>query len=149
MLDQVTYREMVEQDLDRVMRIERACHIAPWTGKIFRDCLDVGYQCVVMEHSHAVIAYGVLSIAVNEAHIFNLCVDPANQRQGYGRNMLNYLIEMSRLGNANSIYLEVRPSNEGAIALYKDLGFSEVGVRKRYYPSEGGREDALILARDL
>lgn len=149
MLEHIAFREMTEQDLDRVMRIERACHVAPWTTAIFRDCLNVGYQCVVMEHSGAVIAYGVLSIAVNEAHIFNLCVDPTNQRQGHGRQMLSYLVEMSRLGKANTIFLEVRPSNEAALNLYRDMGFSQIGRRKAYYPAKDGREDALILARDL
>ena len=143
------FREMVETDLQQIMRIERQCHLVPWSASIFKDCMDVGYHCLVLEQDHAVIAYAVMSVAVNEAHIFNICVSNKFQRKGYGREVLDYLIGMARLAKANSIYLEVRPSNVAAVSLYKNMGFSQIGVRKNYYPAQDGREDALIFAFDL
>ncbi|MGZ8241092.1 MAG: ribosomal protein S18-alanine N-acetyltransferase, partial [Methylobacter sp.] len=77
--------------------------------------------------------------------ILNICVDPAEQKQGIGRKMLENLIEVAR-GRAETIFLEVRPSNPVAIALYKKIGFNEIGIRKGYYPAENGREDAIMLA---
>ncbi len=87
-------------------------------------------------------------MAVGEAHILNISVDPAEQKQGVGRKMLEHLISIAR-GKAESVFLEVRPSNIHAIALYEDMGFNEIGVRKGYYPAEHGREDAIMLALQL
>ena len=95
-----------------------------------------------------VVGYSLLSIAVGEAHILNISVDPAEQKQGIGRKMLEHLIEHAR-GRAKTIFLEVRPSNTHAIALYEDVGFNEIGIRKGYYPAENGREDAIMLALEL
>ena len=96
-----------------------------------------------------VIAYSILSVDVGEAHIMNICVDPAEQRQGVGREMIEKLIKVAMQGKAESLLLEVRPSNEGAISLYKSMGFNEIGTRKDYYPTKTGREDALMLAKEL
>ncbi|MFI3177939.1 MAG: ribosomal protein S18-alanine N-acetyltransferase, partial [Methylococcaceae bacterium] len=88
------------------------------------------------------------SIAVGEAHILNISVDPVEKNQGIGRKMLENLIDVAR-GRAETVFLEVRPSNTAAIALYEDVGFNEIGVRKGYYPAENGREDAIMLALTL
>ena len=87
-------------------------------------------------------------MAVGEAHILNISVAPNEQGQGIGRRMLEHLIELAT-GKAETIFLEVRPSNVGAIALYEKMGFNEIGVRKGYYPATNGREDAIMLALEL
>ena len=94
------------------------------------------------------MGYCILSMAVGEAHVLNICVAPAEQGQGIGRKMLEHLIETAR-GRAETMFLEVRPSNTVAIALYEDMGFNEIGVRKGYYQSEHGREDGLMLALQI
>lgn len=145
----LTFRAMTEQDLDKVLEIERQAHIVPWSFGIFHDCLRVNYVCELLEHGEELLGYVVMSIAVGEAHVFNICVAPAYQKQGYGRLLMNRLVDVARDRNATTIFLEVRPSNKSALTLYDKIGFVEVGVRKAYYPSAGGREDAIILAREL
>jgi ribosomal-protein-alanine N-acetyltransferase len=140
---------MSELDLDEVVGIEQVAYPCPWTRGIFEDCLRVGYACWVLEQAGAIVAYGVLSVAVGEAHILNLCVRPERQRQGHGRSLLRHLLGLARRHHADTALLEVRPSNRAALALYQRLGFNEVGMRRGYYPGERGREDALILAIDL
>lgn len=87
-------------------------------------------------------------MAVGEAHILNISVDQNEQGQGIGRRMLEHLIDSAR-GKAETIFLEVRPTNVGAIALYQNIGFNEIGIRKAYYPALNGREDAIMLALEL
>lgn len=94
------------------------------------------------------MGYSLLSIAVGEAHILNISVDPNEQKQGIGRKMLENLIAVAK-GRAETVFLEVRPTNTVAIALYESMGFNEIGIRKGYYPAENGREDAIMLALQL
>jgi len=143
------FRPMVEDDLDRILEIERRAYVFPWSNKIFQDCLSVGYCSWVLECSGNIIAYGVMSIIVDECHILNLCVSPDEQNNGIGQMLLEDLLEVARSHGAEIAFLEVRPSNTKALNLYINAGFNEVGTRKDYYPAESGREDALILARSL
>ncbi len=146
--DLLRLRTMTHADLTRVLEIERINYQFPWEEDIFTDCFKAGYSCWVCEYETMVVGYSLLSIAVGEAHILNISVDPAEQKQGIGRKMLEHLIEHAR-GRAKTIFLEVRPSNTHAIALYEDVGFNEIGIRKGYYPAENGREDAIMLALEL
>lgn len=142
-------RPMRETDLPTVMRIEVRSYEYPWTYGIFQDCLRYGYCCWVLERDGNIEGYGVMSVAAGEAHILNLCVRPEARRHGLGRTVLTYLIDLARRHDADTVLLEVRPSNRGALALYHELGFNEVGTRKDYYPTDNGREDAMILAKTL
>jgi ribosomal-protein-alanine N-acetyltransferase len=140
---------MSEDDLAEVIAIEREAYPFPWTEQIFRDCLRVGYSCWVLAGRDGVAGYGVMSVAVGESHVLNLCVRPDLQRRGLGRFMLTHLLHLARKHHADTALLEVRPSNHSALNLYQAMGFNEVGVRRGYYPGDNGREDALILARSL
>lgn len=142
-------RAMHELDLDRVMQIERLAYPFPWSPGIFRDCLRGGYGCWVLERDAEVIGYGILNVAAGEAHILNVCITPSAQGRGHGRYLLRRLIDLSRWHRAERVFLEVRPSNPRAIALYHRLGFNEIGRRPRYYPAPGGREDAIVMAQEL
>ncbi len=142
-------RPMREADVLAVMEIERRAYAFPWTAGIFRDCLRVGYCCWLLEQEGQVEAYGIMSVGAGEAHILNLCVRPESQGQGYGRKLLIHLLNLARRHRADTVLLEVRPSNEPALRLYRSLGFNEVAIRKNYYPHRNGREDALILMRAL
>ncbi|MBI3898046.1 MAG: ribosomal protein S18-alanine N-acetyltransferase [Gammaproteobacteria bacterium] len=142
-------RPMREADLTAVMDVERASYEFPWTRSIFRDCLRVGYFCYVYETPAGVIGHGLMSIGAGECHLLNICVRPDYQRRGLGRAMVNYLVKLARRQGARVALLEVRVSNTAAYKLYTSLGFDEIGIRKDYYPARDGREDAIILARDL
>jgi ribosomal-protein-alanine N-acetyltransferase len=96
------------------------------------------------------VGYGISTIGAGESHVLNLCVSPNWQGRGYGRVILQKLIDEATRFKADSLFLEVRPSNPNAIKLYRSLGFNEIGMRKDYYPaSNNGREDALVMARVL
>ena len=116
---------------------------------MFQDCLRVSYCCWVGELEQDIIAHGVMSVAVGECHIFNLCVHPRWQRLGLGRAMLRHLLLLALKRRAGTAFLEVRASNHGARALYAAEGFCEIGTRRNYYPSGKGREDATVLAHEL
>ena len=145
-------RRMRPSDLDQVVRNEEISYPNPWSKRIFSDCLRAGYECWVIATRDQILAHGVLSAAVGESHLLTLCVHPDARRKSYGRRMLQHLLkEAIRLG-AETCFLEVRPSNESAKALYYSLGFVQVGERRQYYPPERGstfREDALILCKQL
>lgn len=143
------FRPMSEDDLEEVLVIEGGAYAFPWSRTIFQDCLRVGYSCWVLEQDDALLAYGVMSVAAGESHILNLCVHPESQGLGFGTTMLNYLLDVARKHKADTAFLEVRPTNEIARRLYLAAGFDEVGMRRNYYPAEYGREDALIMARNL
>lgn len=140
---------MREEDLLPVMAIEVRAYEFPWTEGVFRDCLKAGYSLWVLDGAQGIVGYGVLSAAAGEAHILNLCVAPEFQGQGYGRRLLNRLVDLARWHQAERVFLEVRPTNGPAIALYHRSGFCEIGHRPNYYPARGGREDAIVMAREL
>lgn len=144
-----TLRPMRESDVPVVMEIERHAYSHPWTPGIFRDCLRVGYNCWVMSDAQGLVGYGVMSVLAGECHILNVCIRPALQKRGYGRQLMQHLLGLAREYGASLALLEVRPSNVAAIRMYESMGFSEVGVRKAYYPAAHGREDGLILALEL
>lgn len=142
-------RPMEIMDIKRVMKVERAAYEFPWTPNIFRDCLRVGYYCCVIEDNTEVIGHAVMSYAVGECHILNVCILPEYQRLGMGKRVIRQLLEVGERNGARIAFLEVRLSNIAAYQLYESLGFTEVGIRKDYYPAEEGREDAMILAYDM
>jgi [ribosomal protein S18]-alanine N-acetyltransferase len=143
------FRPMRAADLGEVVKIERAIYSHPWTLGNFRDSLQAGYSCWVMEHEGMLAGYGVLMIGVGEAHLLNLSVAHEWQRRGFGRSLLHHFIGLARECAATRVLLEVRPSNTAARALYKAEGFLELYVRRGYYPAEGGREDAILMGMDV
>lgn len=140
---------MMLDDLDTVIAIEVAAYDFPWTRGIFSDCVRVGYVCRVLTDGGRIQGYGVLSHGPQEAHILNLCVHPQARGCGYGRLLLEDLLEAAKRLRADTVLLEVRPSNTTAIGLYQSVGFNEIGLRKDYYPAHNGREHALLLALAL
>jgi ribosomal-protein-alanine N-acetyltransferase len=142
-------RPMTQGDLAAVMAIERVQYRFPWTERIFADCLRVGYHCWVVEAEGELAGYGVMSTGAGEAHVLNICVGRGRQGQGLGRALLTHLLAEAEQRGVDTVFLEVRPSNTAAMALYDSLGFNRIGTRKDYYPAEDGREDAAILALSL
>jgi ribosomal-protein-alanine N-acetyltransferase len=142
-------RIMRYDDLDEIMEIEEQAYDFPWSRGIFTDCLRVGYTCLVHESVDEIHAYAVMSTGAGESHILNVCVREDMQGLGLGRQLVEHLVKIAKNMKSDVILLEVRPSNRPALALYHELGFNEVGIRKAYYPTSEGREDALILAMSL
>lgn len=145
----VNLRALRESDLNAVMAIELRGYPFPWTRGIFIDCLRAGYPGLAMERDGLLVGYGVLSIAADEAHVLNICIDPLAQSRGLGRQLLRALVQLAADRGAQRVFLEVRPSNTPALALYHSEGFNEIGRRPRYYPAAQGREDAVVMAIEL
>ena len=142
-------RPMSEADLDDVMSIETQIYDFPWTRQIFHDCLRVGYISHVCELDNELAGYCIMSTGASEAHILNLCIAPDYRRNGLGQRLLEHMLDTAKQRNVGTVFLEVRPSNQGAIALYDKMGFNQIGTRHDYYPAKVGREDAIILAISL
>ncbi len=140
---------MTPGDVPAVGAVERASYPFPWSEGIFRDCLRVGYLCRVAEVDREIVAYGIVAMGAGEAHLLNLCVREDFRTMNIGRRLLQLLVERAREAGVEAVFLEVRPSNPIAIALYESEGFVAVGRRKGYYQATGGREDALVLKLDL
>ena len=145
----IELRPMAEADLPAVMAIENAIYAFPWTQGNFRDSLAAGYSCWIYARNSEVIGYAVVMLASDEAHLLNLSIAAARQRQGYGSLLLRRLCEAARGQGARLMFLEVRPSNVAGLRLYERHGFQQVGLRREYYPAQAGREDALILGLPL
>ena len=142
-------RPLKTHDIPKVLTIERQMYSYPWSEGIFKDCLKIGYSNWAFIKDGQFVGYVILSVAVGEAHILNICLDPAYQGKGLGRQFLKEVLIIAKKKNANSVFLEVRPSNTAAVKLYKKAGFKQIGQRKNYYPAADGKEDAIVLSLDL
>jgi ribosomal-protein-alanine N-acetyltransferase len=108
-----------------------------------------GYYSLALDVNGETIGYGIMSVAAGEAHLLNLCVHPSSQRLGYGRQLLEALLERAHQCEVRKVFLEVRPSNKAALNLYYTFGFVQIGVRPAYYQASFGREDAVVLSLTL
>jgi len=141
--------KMRDADLGEVLEIESAVYSHPWTRGNFADSVRSGYQCWTWRRGRELIGYFVLLVAAGEGHLLNLSIASAQQRRGHGSTLLREIMRMAKSRGADKVFLEVRPSNEGAKALYRRFGFRQVALRAGYYPAHTGREDALVLSIPL
>jgi len=148
-LPQMSVRPMNEADIAAVIEIERSSYPFPWTEGILRDCLRVGYGSIVLEFGAVLVGFGVIASGAGEAHLLNVCVREEFRGRGFGRALIGQLLSLATAAGATLVFLEVRPANLGAIRLYERLGFRQVGVRRGYYQTPAGREDALVMRRTL
>ena len=147
-------RAMLKSDIDRVYFIESTAHRSPWGHEILHDCVRVGYDCRVLERFEDsqlidLVAYVICRSYDKTCHILNLCVIPTLQRKGYGRLLLQQVIDSLSPVITDTILLEVRPSNHAALHLYQTMGFEQVGVKRGYYRDGPGIEDAIVLQKRL
>jgi ribosomal-protein-alanine N-acetyltransferase len=144
-----TIRDMNHEDLAAVSDIERRSYEFPWSHGVFRDCLLAGYQSMVLIREERLAGYAILSVAAGEAHILNVCVDLEFRSMGYGERLVDEMLFRARSASVRDIFLEVRPSNTTALALYRKKGFCLVANRPAYYQADAGREDAAVLVKKL
>lgn len=133
-------------DLPRAFQIENASHAFPWTEKTFASNQGERYLNLKIMQGDQMAGFAITQTVLDEATLFNIAIDPAFQRQGLGRTLLEGVIRQLEQRDVVTLWLEVRASNSNAIALYESLGFNEVSVRRNYYPSAQGREDAIMMA---
>lgn len=139
-----------EAHLDWVVEQERELHAFPWTRGNFTDALSAGYVSSLFVRNGEPIAYAIMLLVLDEAHLLNIGVTKRMQSRGVARRFLWRLFETAGQRGATQVFLEVRPSNTAARRLYQAMGFLPVGRRARYYPtSGGGREDAIVMRLGL
>jgi len=144
------HRPIVAADVDAVMAIEAQAYSHPWSRGNFLDSLTAGYLTELRSGDDGQpIGYWVAMPGVDELHLLNITVAPGLQRTGHGRALLHRVVACARARGDETLWLEVRPSNLPARALYQAEGFSEVGRRRGYYPADRGREDALVMRLPL
>lgn len=137
---------LAAERIPEVMELERKIYPFPWSGGNFEDALRSGYSgWTLVSQSDTIIAYAIAMLAVEEAHLLNLAVDPPQRRRGYGWRMLDWMARTMHEYGARSLLLEVRPSNADALRLYRQYGFEPIGTRRGYYPARRGREDAIVM----
>lgn len=141
------WERMVLADVDQVLQMERQVHAHPWSAGNFRDSLASGYEAWVLRQlGGEMLGHLMMLLAVDEAHVLNVAVAAAHQEKGWGVSLLGQAAAIAREKNMASLLLEVRPSNERALGLYRHYGFVQIGIRKNYYPADATeREDAIVM----
>lgn len=147
---------MEEFDLPMVMQIEERAYDYPWTLSGFEKSLDQGLNYVFCKEDAQILGYCCILPVLDEAHLLNICISPDYQRQGLAKQAMLKLFTLLKESQFNIVFLEVRVSNIAALNLYKQLGFTEDGVRKDYYRSQAwceernqlidSKEDAVLMS---
>lgn len=132
-------------DVDDMLAVEQGVTAFPWTRGNFLDSIAANYSVWGCRVAGELIGYSVVMMALDEAHLLNLSVAGKRQRMGFGARLLRHAMQSARRAGATIVLLEVRPSNDRALTLYRHFGFRQIGVRRDYYAAAGGREDALVL----
>ncbi|MBV8045435.1 ribosomal protein S18-alanine N-acetyltransferase [Pluralibacter sp.] len=136
-------------DLPRAWQIEKRAHAFPWSEQTFASNQGERYLNYQLAVDGVMAAFAITQVVLDEATLFNIAVDPAWQRRGLGRELLEHVIDEVEKRGVATLWLEVRASNVAAIALYESLGFNEATIRRNYYPTAEGHEDAVIMALPL
>jgi ribosomal-protein-alanine N-acetyltransferase len=143
-----------EDDVPSLLALERQSFTHPWSEGNFREVVAEASpaRAVVLREvegsapgGSAVVAYCITQSVVDEIHILDLVVAETRRRQGLGRWLLRFALDRAARRGAERAFLEVRRSNEAAIALYRSVGFAVRGERRGYYREPD--EDALVLAK--
>lgn len=149
------FKLLTLNDLVQIMAIERQAETsARWSASVMRDSLLAAHTQVwgvVNDDSNELVAFGVLSVVMDEAELLSISVAPQYYRQGFGEKLLNHLIHIAKSKKAETLYLEVRESNSAAIELYKKKGFQEIGMRRDYYDTQtpNQKEHAILMSIKL
>lgn len=142
---------MTAADVDEVWALECSVFPYPWSRGNFADAVASGYDCWTLRDAGGALAgYYLLMYALDEAHLLDVALAGKLQGQGLGRRLLDAVAARARSQGMGSILLEVRPSNERALDVYRRHGYIHIGRRKGYYPAgAAGREDAIVMRLDL
>ncbi|NIF22526.1 MULTISPECIES: ribosomal protein S18-alanine N-acetyltransferase [Pantoea] len=140
---------LTPEALPAALDIERRCHAFPWSEQTFASNQGERFINLRLDVEGQMVGYAITQVVLDEASLFNIAIDPAFQRRGYARQLLQHLIGELEKREILTLWLEVRASNQPAIALYEQLDFNQVSRRANYYPTASGREDAILMALTL
>lgn len=133
----------------QIAALEAECFSAPWSEASVRSELDnpLSLWLVAEDKSGTLAGYIGSQTVLGESDMMNLAVAAAYRRQGVGRQLVEALCEALTQAGSERLTLEVRASNEAAKALYRQLGFKQIGRRPRYYSRP--TEDAELYRKEL
>lgn len=148
-MNDLTIESMRHVHIDAIVEIEHEVFTHPWTAEMFRqEVADIQLsRSFVLLVEGRVTGYIVSWFLQDEVHLLNIAVTRARHRGGLGRKMLRHLIDTATRERKEVISLEVRESNESAIAMYSSMGFVPVGIRREYYQDD--KESALLMVLSL
>lgn len=142
-------RKLEKRDVSAIAQIAKTAMPYPWNETIFRDCLGENYHAWVLELNGKIVGFVIILLHADECQLLNIAVSSGYQRQGYATYLLQHAIQFTKSQHVKRLLLEVRKSNVVAVQFYKKLGGQQIALRKNYYPSENGREDACVFVLDL
>lgn len=135
-----------QDDFDRLYEIEQQAHLVPWSFGTLKNNQGERYINLKLVENNQILGFAICQTVLDEATLFNLAVEPANQGKGLGTLLLQALMAKLKKKGIQTLWLEVRESNP-ARWLYENQGFNEVDIRKNYYPlPDGKRENAVVMA---
>lgn len=137
---------MQAEDIDRVLKIEQASFPQPYSRELFEEelLLDLAHPSV-MKMGEMLVGFMDYWIIKDEMHLITIAVDPSYRRLGLGSRLITFLLDESIKKQVKKIFLDVRKSNQAAIALYEKFGFEKMAIRKKYYSDND--EDAIVMEK--
>lgn len=144
-MSEVAFRAMTPADLEAVADLTRRADPFGWTLRNFSDAHASGNTLTVLTVDGVTSGIAAVMHVLDESELLEIAVQPAMQGRGYGKALLAQAIALARRNGAVRMFLEVRESNARARKMYTSFGFEETGRRKSYYPTEDGREDAILM----
>lgn len=145
---EIRYYELTYDDIAYVSEMERKFFSTPWSEASIAHYMEAGNMVFIVARSGDVpVGYAAVQCILDEGNLVSIGVDDAYRNMGIASELLDIVYEQAYAGGVRTIHLEVRPSNEAAIALYEKEGFVEIGRRKNFYREP--EEDALLYKKDL
>jgi len=147
-MSEITVRRATLDDVDALLQMENECFTDPWDKRTFEGLLaNPAVYFIIAENNSEPVAYGGMTVIIDESEILNVAVRPEMRQKGLGRLMVNEMLDICRKCDVVTVFLEHRQSNFAAASLYESIGFVVYGVRKRYYSSP--TEDAVLRNLNL
>jgi ribosomal-protein-alanine N-acetyltransferase len=142
-------RPACQKDFDELFFIEEQAHSHPWSeSTLYWSLSQPNFRCFVLQQERDILGFSIYECVLDEATLLNIAIHPLHQGKGLGKQLLQQ--SLCQLDNAiKTVFLEVRASNIAALHLYQQEGFLEIGLRKNYYPTDFGREDAKVFSLNL
>lgn len=138
---------MVKEDLPSVAKLEKLCFKRPWSQEDIEREMDLNpfFNGMVLEEG-IVISYALFDTIFEDGHLARIGTDPEFQKRGLGAKMLKAALNQAKDKGCETFYLEVRPSNAPALALYASAGFQTFRKIRHHY-DDG--EDAWGMSLQL
>ncbi|NKF49561.1 ribosomal protein S18-alanine N-acetyltransferase [Shewanella sp. WXL01] len=144
--NQYILQPLTEADVEQMLLVEQSAHSHPWSQAVLASCFGKLYRVTgIYNDQQTLLGFAIVQQIVDEVTLMDICVHQQAQGLGLGKQLLEQVITEAKQHNAVSILLEVRASNQAAIGLYLSQGFNQSGIRKNYYPTDSGKEDAVLM----